>query len=80
MTTSLIVLLTLMPHGEDTHRVTGIDLEQRNVTPGTEWNDQLSQKRLSSSDLATGERRKLQQLDCRFDCVQSTLSGSYVSL
>ena len=64
---SLIVFLALVPHSEDTHPVAGLDLEQCHIASGTEGNDELSQERVVTGGLATGEGGKLQQLDCGFD-------------
>ena len=64
---SLIVFFALVPHSEDTHLVAGLDLEQCHIAIGAEGNDELSQESVVTGGLATGERGKLEQRDCRFD-------------
>ena len=43
-TTSLIILLALMPYGEDAHDAAGLDFKQGYVSPGAKGDDEFSQE------------------------------------
>ena len=43
-TTSLIILLALMPYGEDAHDAAGPDFKQGYVSSGAKGNDELSKE------------------------------------
>ena len=69
---SVVVILELVAHGEDGHRRSVFDLEQRHIAAATEGNEQFTQKRVVLG-LAVDERRALQALHCASDRRQRPL-------
>src|SRR5438552_525111 len=60
LNTSLVVLLALVPYGEDVDLARSVDFKQRYVSRGTKRNDKFSQKRIVRKRFTAGERRETQ--------------------
>lgn len=75
---SLVILLALVPDGEDVDRASRLDFEQRYVSRGAKRNDELSEEWIVGERLAARERRVAQELHCPFDCLQSAFCRGHV--
>src|SRR5258708_10996890 len=68
---SQVILLSLVPYGQNAYRASGLDFKQRHIARGAEGNDEFPQKWIFGERLAAGERRETQQLGRSFDRFQN---------
>lgn len=76
----MVVVFALMAYCKYRYGFIVVDLEERDIACGTEWNQQFTQKSIFRDSLATCERKFLQQLDAFTDDLACALRGLQVLL